>query len=304
MSGSDPQKQNSREPALARTQEAASPGHLYVVATPIGNLEDITQRALKILQSVDCIAAEDTRRTRKLLSHYQISKPLVSYHAHNEAQRGPELIGRLRQGSSVALVSDAGTPGFSDPGAALVERAWEAAIPVSAIPGPAAGLAALSMSGFTGDVTFIGFLPRQTKKRLAFFGQLSQEARILILYESPRRLSQTLAELSQTMGDRRILVVRELTKVFEESWRGPVPEVAAQLAGKEVKGECTLVLSRPLSPASPAVDVKAYLLEAAKTTSKTGRALALEAAAVLGVPRREAYQAYLALRAAGQLPKK
>ena len=181
---------------------------------------------------MDLIAAEDTRRTRKLLQHYQISKPLFSYHSHNETARAPELITQLQTGRSVALVSDAGTPGFSDPGTALVARAWEADIPVTAIPGPAAGLAALSMSGFTGDVTFIGFLPRQAKKRLDFFSQLAREARIFIIYESPRRLRRTLQELSQTMGDRQVLVVRELTKLFEECWRGPLASVAAELAGQ------------------------------------------------------------------------
>jgi 16S rRNA (cytidine1402-2'-O)-methyltransferase len=281
--------------------QTAGIGRLYVVATPIGNLEDITLRALNILKAVDLIAAEDTRRTRKLLSHYQISKPLVSYHTHNEAARALELIGQIRAGRSVALVSDAGTPGFSDPGTFLVARAWEANIPVTALPGPAAGLAALSMSGFTGDVTFIGFLPRQTKKRLEFFGQLAKEARIFIMYESPRRLVRTLQELSQTMGDRQVLVVRELTKLFEESWRGPVPKVAAQLLDKEIKGECTLVLSRPPASEQPIQDVTAYLLESARRSPKTGRALALEAAEVLGVSRREAYQAYLDLKADKQL---
>ncbi len=149
--------------------QTAGTGRLYVVATPIGNLEDITLRALNVLKTVDLIAAEDTRRTRKLLSHYQISKPLVSYHTHNDAERGPELIRQLQAGMSVALVSDAGTPGFSDPGTALVARAWEMDIPVTAIPGPAAGLAALSMSGFTGDVTFIGFLPRQAQETVGIF---------------------------------------------------------------------------------------------------------------------------------------
>jgi 16S rRNA (cytidine1402-2'-O)-methyltransferase len=289
---------------ISSPARAAQPGRLYVVATPIGNLADITLRALNVLKDVDLIAAEDTRRTRQLLQHYQISKPLLSYHSHNETARAPALLSQLQAGKSVALVSDAGTPGFSDPGTALVARAWETGIPVTAIPGPAAGLAALSMSGFDGDVTFIGFLPRQAGKRLAFFGQLAREARIFIIYESPRRLPRTLQELSQTMGDRRILVVRELTKLFEECWRGPLASVAAQLVDKEIKGECTLVLSRPQAPELPVVDVKAYLLEAASSSHKTGRALALEASEVLGISRREAYQAYLSLKAAKQVPEK
>ncbi|AEB08629.1 16S rRNA (cytidine(1402)-2'-O)-methyltransferase [Desulfobacca acetoxidans] len=283
--------------------EAAAKGRLYVVATPIGNLEDITLRGLRVLREVDLVAAEDTRQTRKLLSYYQISKPLVSYHTHNEAERGPELIHRLQEGMTVGLVSDAGTPGFSDPGAALVARAWGADIPVTAIPGPAAGIAALSMSGFTGDVAFIGFLPRQVKKRLEFFQQLAQEPRILIMYESPRRLGGTLQELCRTMGERQILVVRELTKLYEESWRGPLAAVTAELSSREIRGECALVLSRPEHLQKPTVDVKGYLLEAARTTRKRGRALALEAAEVLGVSRREAYQTYLALKAARQIPE-
>ncbi len=286
-----------RRPGVKRDPEEET-GRLYVVATPIGNLDDITLRALKILGKVDLIAAEDTRRTLKLLNHYRISKPLVSYHSHNEAERVPELIGQLQAGHSVALVSDAGTPGFSDPGTSLVAGAWEAGIPVTAIPGPAAGLTALSMSGFNGDVTFVGFLPRQAKKRLEFFAQLAQEARILIMYESPRRLPQTLQELCQIMGGRHVLVVRELTKVFEECWRGPLSVVAAELADKEIKGECTVVLSRPPAVPQPSRDIRAYLLEAvSRHPEKTGRALALEAAEVLGVSRREAYQAYLALKA-------
>ncbi len=286
----------------ANRGQAGIIGRLYIVATPIGNLDDITLRALKILKEVDLIAAEDTRRTRKLLNHYQISKPLVSYHSHNDLERAPELILQLKSGRSVALVSDAGTPGFSDPGTALVARAWDADIPVTAIPGPAAGLTALSMSGFAGDVIFIGFLPRQAKKRLEFFAQLAREPRVLIIYESARRLHRTLQELSQAMGSRHILLVRELTKLFEESWRGPVSKIAAELADKEIKGECTLVLSRPPVLEAVTPDVTAYLLEAVKVSPKTGRALALEAAEVLGISRREAYQAYLALKAAQKLP--
>lgn len=282
----------------------AAPGHLYVVATPIGNLEDITRRALGILASVDLIAAEDTRRTRKLLAHYQIPAKLLSYHSHNAASRGPELLRALQTGKAVALVSDAGTPGFSDPGTLLVDQAWEAGITVVAIPGPAAGLAALSMSGFSGAVTFIGFLPRQSKKRFEELSHLAQEPRVLIFYESPRRLLQTLQEISQAMANRHILVVRELTKMFEQAWRGPVETVLAQLTGQEIRGECTLVLSRPHATTAAPVDVAGFLLAAAKDASKSGRSLAQEAAAALGVSRREAYQTYLALQAAGQLPEK
>ncbi|MGQ9920190.1 MAG: 16S rRNA (cytidine(1402)-2'-O)-methyltransferase [Desulfobacca sp.] len=292
------------EPLPPLSASTAAPGHLYVVATPIGNLADITQRALGILGSVDLIAAEDTRRTRKLLAHYQIRSKLLSYHSHNAASRGPELIQALQSGQAVAVVSDAGTPGFSDPGALLVDQAWEAGIPVVAIPGPAAALAALSMSGFSGEVTFIGFLPRQTNKRREELSRLAQEQRVLIFYESPRRLLPTLQDISQTMAERHILVVRELTKMFEQAWRGPVATVLTQLMGEDIRGECTLVLSRPRSMAPVQVDVAGFLLAAAQDASKSGRSLAQEAAAALGVSRRQAYQTYLALQAAGKIPGK
>jgi len=279
-------------------------GTLYVVATPIGNLEDITLRALRVLKEVDLIAAEDTRRTRKLLTHYGIKTPLTSYHAHNQASRGPELLQRLQEGESVALVSDAGTPGFSDPGADLVARAWDAGVKVEAVPGPAAGVAALSMAGFKGDVTFVGFLPRGEGRRLKLLKELAKEPRVLILYESPRRVGKTLQEMAasaEAMGHRQVLVVRELTKKFEESWRGPLAEVAARLADSEVKGECTLVLSCPQEESGPEVALPDYLLKAARESGLTGRRLTDWVAAELKLPRRRVYQAYLALKEQNRL---
>ncbi len=279
-------------------------GTLYVVATPIGNLEDITLRALRVLKEVDLIAAEDTRHTRKLLTHYGIKTPLTSYHAHNQASRGPELLHRLKAGQSVALVSDAGTPGFSDPGADLVAQAWDAGVKVEAVPGPAAGVAALSMAGFKGDVTFVGFLPRGEGKRLKLFKELAKEPRVLILYESPRRVQKTLKEMAasaEAMGNRQVLVIRELTKKFEESWRGPITEVAARLAATEIKGECTLVLSCPPRESGPEVALPDYLLKAARESGLTGRRLADWVAAELKLPRRRVYQAYLALKEQNRL---
>jgi 16S rRNA (cytidine1402-2'-O)-methyltransferase len=277
-------------------------GILYIVATPLGNLEDITLRALRVLKEVDLIAAEDTRRTRKLLSHYQIKTALISYHAHNQATRGPELIERMRQGQTIALVSDAGTPGFSDPGAMLVAQAWDAGLKVESVPGPAAGVAVLSMSGFPGDVTFLGFPPRRTGKRREFFEGLAGENRVLIFYESPQRLAGTLLELAEIFSHRQVLVVRELTKLFEEAWRGPVAEVAAVVAGREIKGECTLVLSCPAEPRPEEVDLAGRLLTAARETSLTGRRLAEQVAAELKLSRRQVYQAYLELKGKKQLP--
>jgi 16S rRNA (cytidine1402-2'-O)-methyltransferase len=275
---------------------------LYIVATPIGNLEDITLRALRVLKEVDLIAAEDTRHTKKLLNHYGIKTPLISYHAHNQASRGPELIRRLQAGENVALVSDAGTPGFSDPGADLVARAWEAEVPVAAVPGPAAGVAALSLSGFKGDILFVGFLPRGEGRRRKMLQALAAESRVIIIYESPRRLPRTLAEIAAIMPHRQVLLVRELTKKFEETWRGPVAEVAARLRDAELKGECALVLSIPaVEPEMPAADLEGRLLDAAREPGLTGRRLADRVAAELKVSRRRVYQTYLALKEQGRL---
>jgi len=277
-------------------------GTLFIVATPIGNLEDITLRALRVLKEADLIAAEDTRHTRKLLSHYGISTALISYHAHNQASRGPELIRRLANGENVALVSDAGTPGFSDPGADLVARAWDAGVKVEAVPGPAAGLAALSLSGFKGDILFIGFLPRGEGRRLKMLQDLALEKRVIIMYESPRRLPRTLAEIAGAMPHREVLVVRELTKKFEEAWRGQVLDIARKLQDVELKGECALVLSCPTTEVvASAADLDACLLETARQQELTGRRLADQVAEALKIPRRRAYQAYLTLKEKGRL---
>ncbi|HZE21022.1 MAG TPA: 16S rRNA (cytidine(1402)-2'-O)-methyltransferase [Desulfobaccales bacterium] len=277
-------------------------GTLYIVATPIGNLEDITLRALRVLKEVDLIAAEDTRRTRKLLSHYGIRTPLTSYDAHNQASRGLELIHRLQAGDSVALVSDAGTPGFSDPGADLVDRAWKAGVQVVAIPGPAAGVAALSLSGFKGDILFVGFLPRAEGRRLRMLQALAVESRVIIIYESPRRLTRTLREIARTMPRRQVLVVRELTKKFEEIWRGPVAEIAGQIEDATIRGECALVLSWPADEARmPPTDLEGYLLAAARESGLKGRRLADRVAGELKISRRQVYQAYLALKEQGRV---
>jgi len=277
-------------------------GTLYIVSTPIGNLEDITLRALRILKEVDLIAAEDTRRTRKLLSHYQIKTKLVSYHAHNQEVQGPELIEKMQQGQNLALVSDAGTPGFSDPGTELVAQAWDAGIKVEAVPGPAAGVAALSMSGFPGDVTFLGFPPRKAGKRRDFFETLALEPRVLIFYESPQRLAGTLAEMARHFPDREILVVRELTKMFEEAWRGLIAEVAARVADREIKGECTLALSCPERLPETQVDLAGRLLETARKTELSGRRLTDQVASELNLSRRLVYQTYLELKGQKRLP--
>ncbi|HTY58467.1 MAG TPA: 16S rRNA (cytidine(1402)-2'-O)-methyltransferase [Bacteroidota bacterium] len=218
-------------------------GALYVVSTPIGNLDDITLRAVRILGSVDCIAAEDTRTTKVLLDHLGIRKPLVSYYSYNEQRRAASLIAALRQGSSVAVVTDAGTPGISDPAYVLIREAVEAGIAVIASPGPSALLAALVVSGLPADrFVFEGFLPVK-KGRKTRFEALAGETRTIVIYESPHRIEKTLNEVLQFMGDRQVALVRELTKKFEEVRRGPVSRVSREVGGRPPRGEYVLVIA-------------------------------------------------------------
>ncbi len=218
---------------------------LYIVGTPIGNLEDITLRALKTLAAVDWIAAEDTRHTRKLLSRCEIGgKRLESYHDHNKEARTPGLLRRLEQGESVALVTDAGTPGLSDPGYYLVKRAIEAGIPVVPIPGPSALTAALSSSGLPTDrFAFEGFLPVKSGRRRKRLEALSREPRTVVLFESPHRIAKLLSELKELMGERRVVVARELTKIHEEFVRGTAREVAERIAEKKARGEYVVLIA-------------------------------------------------------------
>jgi 16S rRNA (cytidine1402-2'-O)-methyltransferase len=218
-------------------------GMLYVVATPIGNLEDITVRALRVLQEVDLIATEDTRRTRILLQHYQIDKPLTSLYDHNEVHKAPALIRRLQEGNSIALVSEAGTPLISDPGYRLVQLAIAQAIPVIPVPGPSAAVAAIAVAGLPTDrFAFEGFLPKKLGKRRNRLEGLRGEPRTLIFYESPRRVYDVLGDMQALWGDRRVVVARELTKKFEEILRGRITEVRAQLEERPPQGEVTLVV--------------------------------------------------------------
>lgn len=219
-------------------------GTLYLCATPIGNLEDITLRALRILKEVDYIAAEDTRHTLKLLNHYEISKPLISYHQHNRREKGPEIIKLLEQGMSIALVSDAGMPGISDPGEDLVSLAHQFSIPVSIIPGATASLSALVLSGLSTDrFVFEGFLPRENKERLDRIRSIERESRTVILYEAPHRLITTLRDLLAVFsGARKISIVRELTKIHEEVLLMTLDEALAYYEDKAPKGEFVLIL--------------------------------------------------------------
>jgi len=224
---------------------AEKSGRLYVVATPIGNREDITCRAIKILREVDLVAAEDTRKSGNLLAHYRIKNRLISFHEHNEVKRTAELIDKLLQGTTIALVSNAGTPSVSDPGYRLVEAAIAHKIPVIPIPGVSAATTAMSVSGLpTDSFVFIGFAPKKKGKRLKLLTDLSAEPRPLIFYESPRRIFALLDEIVSCMGDRKAVLAREMTKLHEEFVRGSVSQILKMLKSRaEIKGECTLLVA-------------------------------------------------------------
>jgi 16S rRNA (cytidine1402-2'-O)-methyltransferase len=225
-------------------------GLLYLVATPIGNLEDITYRAVRVLGEADLIACEDTRQSRKLLDHYHIHKPTVSYHDHNEAERTEELTARLVAGAVIALVSDAGMPLVSDPGYRLVRAAIDAGIAVEAVPGPSASLTALAGSGLPTDAFYFGgFLPGKAGQRAQMLETLAEEPATLIFYEAPHRILESLEAVETVLGPRPVVVARELTKIHEEYLRGTAAEVRAQLASRDtVKGEITLLIGKATAP--------------------------------------------------------
>ncbi|RTE08091.1 16S rRNA (cytidine(1402)-2'-O)-methyltransferase [Paenibacillus whitsoniae] len=223
--------------------DAAGVGTLYLVATPIGNLEDMTFRAVRTLKEVALIAAEDTRQTRKLLTHFEVATRLVSYHEHNKQASGPELVRLLLEGSSIALVSDAGLPAISDPGYDLVRMAVEAGVPVVPVPGANAALSALIASGLpTERFTFVGFLPREKKEQTKVLEGLQQEQATLLFYESPHRVDKTLARMAEVWGaERRVVLARELTKRYEEFVRGTIAECLAHLEAYPPQGEYCLI---------------------------------------------------------------
>ncbi|HAZ48887.1 MAG TPA: 16S rRNA (cytidine(1402)-2'-O)-methyltransferase [Cyanobacteria bacterium UBA11369] len=270
-----------------------TPGILYLVGTPIGNLEDMTFRAVRILQAVDLIAAEDTRHTGKLLHHFQITTPQISYHEHNQKARIPELIGKLRQGKALALVTDAGMPGISDPGYELVKACIEANIAVVPIPGVTAAITALSAAGLPTDrFVFEGFLPAKGQARKQRLAELKIESRSIILYESPHRLRQTLSDLATVLGENgQIVLARELTKLHEEFWRGSIKDAIAHYITREPQGEFTLVLAGTLLE-TPQMNDDAikqelqHLLSQGLSRSEASRQLA----ALTSLSRRHIYQ--------------
>jgi len=234
------------------------PGRLYVVSTPIGNLEDVTYRAVRILKEVDWIACEDTRTTRRLLDHYGISRPTVSYHEHNETGRAAELIARIEQGESGALVSDAGTPLLSDPGYRLVHAAAEAGVRVEALPGPSALLAGLVVSGLPTDrFLFVGFFPAKQGQRRHLLESLADEAATLVLYEAPHRIVETLEDIAATLGERQMVVARELTKIHEETLRGTADEIRESLIARDaIRGEFVVMIGKADAPQAADVPIE------------------------------------------------
>ncbi|MCX8031114.1 MAG: 16S rRNA (cytidine(1402)-2'-O)-methyltransferase [Thermodesulfovibrionales bacterium] len=219
-------------------------GQLFIVATPIGNLEDITLRALRILKEVDFIAVEDTQHSQKLLNHYNISKPLISYWSEKEKTKADKIIEKIKSGQSCALISDAGTPGISDPGYLLIQKAIAEGISIIPVPGPCGAIAALSVSGLpTKEFSFIGFLPAKRSERLKKLHELSFEKRTIIFYEAPHRLIESLSDLLEVLGDRAAVVAKELTKLYEEVIRGNISDLIKELETKKISGEFIIIIS-------------------------------------------------------------
>jgi len=288
-----------QEDELPASVPDASRGCLYLVGTPIGNLEDLTLRALRILKEVDQIACEDTRHTQKLLAHYDIHKSLVSYHEHNEITRAPELVVAIEAGAKIALVSDAGTPLVSDPGHRLVTLCVRHKIPVIPIPGPSALLAALSASGLPNEeFLFVGFLPNRSGERRRALERLRIEDRTIIFYEAPHRVAETVADAQEILGDRTACLAREVTKLHEEFRRGKLSELAASLAERPARGEITLLIAPEESvvagsQAGTSQSIAARV-EELMHQAKLDRKEALKVAAKeRGLTRRAAYDAVL-----------
>ncbi len=272
-------------------------GTLYVVATPIGNLEDMTFRAVRILQEVALIAAEDTRHSRKLLDHYAIKTALISYHEHNEEQRSAQLLERLQAGESLALISDAGTPCIADPGYRLVSRCREAGLSVAAVPGPSALVAALSISGLPTDAfRFIGFLPAKSHGRRKLLEQFNDEQQTIAFYEGPHRLLACLQDIVDVCGaERQLSVARELTKRHEELFSGTAAEAVAYYAAGKVRGELVLLLG-PAAPRKPQGTVKEELARLHADSDLSWKQVVKQVAKDFGLPGSDVYKESLGLR--------
>lgn len=273
----------------------APPGKLYLVATPIGNLEDLTLRALRVLREVDLIACEDTRRTQQLLNHYNIKTSTLSYHEHNEMTRAPELIIEMEEGEHVALVSDAGMPGVSDPGYRLVHLAIRHGIPVIPIPGASAFVAALAASGLPMDqFRFVGFLPARKLVRQKALQELRSAGQTLVFYEAPHRLAEMLDDVRAVFGDRPAVVAREVTKLHEEFVRGTVGEVLERLRKKPVKGEITVLVGHGEAPpgGAPGRSLRPELQRLMAERGLDLRAALKTVARARGISKSEAYRQY------------
>jgi len=276
--------------------ESDMSGTLYLVATPIGNLSDISARAVQTLQAADFIAAEDTRVTRKLLGHLGVKKPLISYYKHNSRESGDKILNEILEGKDCALVTDAGTPGISDPGEDLVRLCIKAGVQVINIPGPCAAIAGLTLSGLPcGRFTFEGFPPAEKKKRLKYLSGLKDEERTMVFYEAPHKLKRTLADMLDVLGDRRVSVSREMTKLFEETLRMTLSEAASHFADSVPRGEFVLVVEgahdSPL-PAPNIDDAVAAALALIKSGLSTRDAVK-KAAGETGCSKNELYKAVM-----------
>lgn len=279
--------------------EVFQKGTLYLCATPIGNLEDITYRTVRCLREADLIAAEDTRHTKQLLSAYEIDTPLTSYHEHNKAEKGPLLIQKLQEGTMLALVSDAGMPAICDPGSDLVRLAIEAGILVVPLPGPNAGLTGLIASGMdTTRFTFIGFLPKTQKHRLPVLESIKQYEGTLIFYEAPHRIQHVLTEIMAVLGDRQAVLCRELTKKYEQYMRGTLSQLQHELAAQGTRGEFVILVAgaEPENPAAADGNVDyASLVQELMDQGVDKKEAVRMVARRCGVPKRSVYQAALTL---------
>ncbi len=267
-------------------------GTLYIVSTPIGNLEDITLRAIRVLKEVDLIAAEDTRHTKHLLDRYEITTQLTSYHDHNKEEKAPVLVARLLEGKNVALVSDAGTPGISDPGYFLINLSVDQKVPVVPIPGATAAIAALSVSGLpTDSFVFEGFLPAKHGARLKRLQKLTGEERTIIFYEAPHKIMKTIEDMIEVMGERRAVITRELTKIHEETIRGTLPEILRHLQEGSIKGEFTIIVhGATAEPARQDIDAAEYLKNLMLHRGLSKKEAIATAAEELGLPKKEVYK--------------